>query len=96
MELFTNTNLSQLKDLKPLVNKNVNVAGIVNDFQHLESKNGKGWGKFILEYFLDQFEFRIFGEEYLKFRHFMGGQSVHSDKTQYKGGLEKSRNREDE
>ena len=72
MELFTNTNLSQLKDLKPLVNKNVNVAGIVNDFQHLESKNGKGWGKFILEDFSDQFEFRIFGEEYLKFRHFMG------------------------
>ena len=71
-EWFTNANLSQLKDLRPLINKNLNVAGIVNEIQHLESKNGKGWGRFTLEDFSDQFEFRIFGEEYLKFKHFIG------------------------
>ncbi|MEC8397336.1 MAG: DNA polymerase III subunit alpha [Bacteroidota bacterium] len=71
MELFTNANLSQLKDLMPLVNKSFNVAGIVNEVQHLESKNGKGWGRFTLEDFSDQYEFKIFGEEYLKFKHFI-------------------------
>ena len=71
MRWFTNAKLSQLKDLNPLVNKNLNVAGIVNEIQHLESKNGKGWGRFTLEDFSDQYEFRIFGEEYLKFKHFI-------------------------
>ena len=68
---FTNAKLYQLKDLNQLVNKNLNVAGIVNEIQHLESKNGKGWGRFTLEDFSDQYEFRIFGEEYLKFKHFI-------------------------
>ena len=71
MRWFTNSNLSQLKDLNPLINKNINIAGIVNEIQHLESRNGKGWGRFTLEDFSDQFEFRIFGEEYLKFKHFI-------------------------
>lgn len=71
MEWFTNAQLNLLKDLRPLVNKNLTLAGIVNDIQHLESRNGKGWARFTLEDFSDQFEFRIFGEEYLKFKHFI-------------------------
>ena len=71
MKWFTNANLSQLKDLIPFINKSFYVAGIVNEIQHLESKNGKGWGRFTLEDFSDQFEFKIFGEEYLKFKHFI-------------------------
>lgn len=71
MEWFTNAHLNQLKDLMHFVNKNLIVAGIINDIQHLESRNGKGWGRFTLEDFSDQFEFRIFGEEYLKFKHFI-------------------------
>ena len=60
MKWFTNADLSQLKDLKPWINKNISIAGIINDFQHLESRNGKGWGRFTLEDFSDQYEFRIF------------------------------------
>ena len=71
MKWFTNADLAQLKDLKPLINKTLNLAGIINDFQHLESRNGRGWGRFTLEDFSDQYEFRIFGEEYLKFKHFI-------------------------
>jgi len=37
----------------------------------LESRNGKGWARFVLEDFTDQYEFRIFGEDYLKYRHFL-------------------------
>lgn len=35
------------------------------------AKNGKGWGMFTLEGYDESYEFRIFGEEYLKFRHFL-------------------------
>jgi len=38
--------------------------------QHRISKNGKGWALFTVEDYSDSKEFRIFGEEYLKFRHF--------------------------
>ena len=34
-------------------------------------KNGKGWAIFQLEDFNEQYEFKIFGEEYLKYRHFL-------------------------
>ena len=71
MDWFTNANLSQLKDLNPWINKSLSVAGIISDLDHLESRNGKPWGRFVLEDFSDQYEFRIFGEEYLKFKHFI-------------------------
>ncbi len=35
------------------------------------SKQGKGWALFTVEDYTDSYEFRIFGEEYLKFRHFL-------------------------
>ena len=63
MHWFTNGVLANLKDLKPLINKNINVAGIINEVEFLESKSGKQWGKFTLEDFSEQYEFKIFGEE---------------------------------
>jgi DNA polymerase-3 subunit alpha len=44
-------------------------GGIINDVQHRIAKNGKGWGIFT-EGYDESYEFKIFGEEYLKFRHF--------------------------
>jgi len=46
-------------------------GGIVNGIDHRITKNGKGWATFQLEDYDDQYEFRIFGEEYLKYRHFL-------------------------
>ena len=71
MKHFMNISLNHLGDLNPLVNRELNLGGIVNDVQHLESRNGKGWARFALEDFTDQYEFRIFGEDYLKYRHFL-------------------------
>ena len=71
MKHFMNISLNSLGDLAPLVNREFSLGGIVNDVQHLESRNGKGWARFALEDFTDQYEFRIFGEEYLKYRHFL-------------------------
>ena len=71
IEHFITLSLNQLGDLDRLVNREFSVGGIVNEIQHLESRNGKGWARFIVEDFTDQYEFRIFGEDYLKYRHFL-------------------------
>ena len=71
MKHFMNISLNRLGDLNPLVNRELSLGGILNDVQHLESRNGKGWARFALEDFTDQYEFRIFGEDYLKYRHFL-------------------------
>jgi DNA polymerase-3 subunit alpha len=39
--------------------------------QHRTAKNGKGWATFALEGYDESFEFRIFDEDYLKYRHFL-------------------------
>ena len=71
IKYFCNAELSHLKNLEPLVNREVAFAGIVTSVEHRVSKNGKGWATFIIEDYNDAFEFRIFGEEYLKQRHFL-------------------------
>ncbi|MGB1268104.1 MAG: DNA polymerase III subunit alpha [Flavobacteriaceae bacterium] len=71
IKYFCNSDLSHLKNLEPLVNREVSFAGIVTSVEHRVSKNGKGWATFIIEDYNEAHEFRIFGEEYLKQRHFL-------------------------
>mgnify|MGYP003890748141 CR=1 FL=1 len=71
MKYFCNSKLEALKDLYQYVNKNLSFGGIITNVQHRIAKNGKGWGSFMLEGYDESFEFRIFGEDYLKFRHFL-------------------------
>ena len=54
-----------------LLNKELKIGGIVSEVEHKISKNGKGWARFVLEDYKDSHEFRIFGEEYLKYQHFL-------------------------
>lgn len=68
---FCNASVSNAHNLEELVNREISIAGVVSDVQHRISKNGKGWALFTIEDYTDTFEFRIFGEEYLKFRHFL-------------------------
>ena len=66
---FCNARVGLFNDLAPLVNKELTFGGIIGEVEHRVSKNGKGWAIFQLEDYDDTFSFRIFGEEYLKFRH---------------------------
>ena len=69
---FCNTNLSIFKeDVKEFAGKNISFAGIITDVQHRVSKTGNPWASFILEDYNDNYEFRIFKEDYLKFKHFL-------------------------
>ncbi|WP_100611045.1 DNA polymerase III subunit alpha [Confluentibacter lentus] len=71
MNTFCNASLALFKDLNAYVNRELVFGGVVTDVQHRVSKQGKGWASFTVEDYTDSFEFRIFGEEYLKFRHFL-------------------------
>ncbi|MFY7731627.1 MAG: DNA polymerase III subunit alpha, partial [Flavobacterium sp.] len=71
MRYFCNARLEALKNLEPHVNKNLSFGGIVSNIQHKTAKNGKGWAIFNMEGYDESYEFKIYGEEYLKFRHFL-------------------------
>ncbi|MGR7813091.1 DNA polymerase III subunit alpha [Lacinutrix undariae] len=71
MKNFCNANLSLLVDLATYVNRELTFGCVVTDVQHRVSKQGKGWAMFTVDDYHDSYEFRIFGEEYLKFRHFL-------------------------
>ena len=71
MRYFCNTRLQELNNLSLHVGKNLSVGGIITKVEHRVAKNGKGWSSFTLEGYEESFEFRIFGEDYLKFRHFL-------------------------
>ncbi|NNC34723.1 MAG: DNA polymerase III subunit alpha, partial [Croceitalea sp.] len=69
---FCNTSVSVFKaELQPYVNRELSFAGVITDVQHKTSRNGKGWAIFTLEDYTDTHEFKIFSEDYLKFRHFL-------------------------
>lgn len=69
MRYFCNAKVGSFSDLNSLINKELSFGGIVGEVDHRVSRNGKGWAIFTLEDYEDGFDFKIFGEEYLKFRH---------------------------
>jgi DNA polymerase-3 subunit alpha len=71
MKYFCNAKLEALRSMELHVGKSLTFGGIINDVQHRVAKNGKGWAIFTLEGYDESYEFKIFGEEYLKFRHFL-------------------------
>ncbi|MCB0398449.1 MAG: DNA polymerase III subunit alpha [Winogradskyella sp.] len=71
MQNFCNGTISVFNDLQSVVNREITFGGVVTDVQHRLSKQGKGWAAFTIEDYTDSYEFRIFGEDYLKFRHFL-------------------------
>ena len=70
--IFCNATLKYFKgDIAKYVGINLSFAGIITDVQHRVSKAGKGWAAFTIEDYGDSNEFRIFGEDYLKMKHFL-------------------------
>ncbi|WP_179343351.1 DNA polymerase III subunit alpha [Winogradskyella ursingii] len=70
MKSFCNGTIAHFNNLEAIVNREITFGGVVTDVQHRVSKQGRGWALFTIEDYTDSFEFRIFGEDYLKFRHF--------------------------
>ncbi len=70
MSYFCNGKLSDFRDLEAIINRDLTIGGVVTDVQHRVSKNGKGWAIFTMEDYDESYEFKIFGEEYLRLKHF--------------------------
>lgn len=49
----------------------INLVGMVKEAQHRISKNGKGYGNFTLEDYETSFQWTLFGEDYIKFKHLL-------------------------
>jgi DNA polymerase-3 subunit alpha len=71
IKYFCNSNLQAMKDLSGLINRELSFCGVISEVQHRVTKANKGWATFIIEDYEDSYEFRIFNEDYLKFRHFL-------------------------
>jgi DNA polymerase-3 subunit alpha len=71
MQYFCNSRLENLKNMNAYIGKTLTFGGILTNIRHLVSKVGKGWASFTLDGYDESHEFRIFGEEYLKFQHFL-------------------------
>ncbi len=69
MQFLCSHQLADFSDLSRI--GDFNVGGIITDAKHLMTRNGKPFGKFTLEDYSGNYEFALFGEEYLKFKAFM-------------------------
>ncbi|MFN8277633.1 MAG: DNA polymerase III subunit alpha [Chitinophagales bacterium] len=68
IQTFTSCPLSQLVEFK---DKDIRVAGIVTSAQHKIAKNGNPFGSFMLEDYEGNFEFVLFGKQYIEFKNYM-------------------------
>ncbi|MDV7187755.1 DNA polymerase III subunit alpha [Lutibacter sp. TH_r2] len=71
IDCYCNGNTAILQDLKNIEGREVAIGGIISDVEHRIAKNGNGWASFTLDDYEGSYEFRIFSEEYLKFKHFL-------------------------
>lgn len=71
LDYFTNCKVADFNNLENMINKEVSFAGIVSEVRYMTGKNGRDWAMFTVEDFEDSFQFRIFGEDYLKYRHLL-------------------------
>ncbi|MCO7721569.1 DNA polymerase III subunit alpha [Myroides odoratimimus] len=71
MRYFCNVKVEELTDLNPFTGRNLMFGGMISDVQFRTSAKGKDWAMFTIEGYDESFEFRMFNEEFLKFRHFL-------------------------
>lgn len=66
-----NTRASDLKDLAPLMGKQLRIGGMVTGIRHGTSKAGNPFGIFTLEDYEGAFDFALFGNNYIEFGKYM-------------------------
>jgi DNA polymerase-3 subunit alpha len=63
--------LETVNAILPLLIRDIAFAGIVTDVAHRVTKNNKPFGSITIEDYYDSYQIMLFGEDYLKFKHFM-------------------------
>jgi DNA polymerase-3 subunit alpha len=69
-QFCTNT-LAELRDLEPLRNKEITIAGMITTVRHATTKNGKPYGSFTVEDYSDTFSVTLFNKDYENFRKYL-------------------------
>ncbi|MGI9526307.1 MAG: DNA polymerase III subunit alpha, partial [Weeksellaceae bacterium] len=70
---YTNITLDQLKgNEEKFVGRPLKVAGMITEVNHMvSSKDGREFGKMVIEDYTESTEIMLFGEDYLKYKHFL-------------------------
>jgi DNA polymerase III subunit alpha len=68
---FCSGNIGMLIDVKEHFGKDLSIAAIVTEVQHLTTKTGKPFGILTIEDYSNSHRMYVFGDNYLKFRHLM-------------------------
>ena len=72
IDYFCNASVAVFKeDLNKYVGSTMTFSGILTDVQHKTSQNGNEWGSFVVVDYSDSHEFRIFKDDYLKFKPYL-------------------------
>jgi DNA polymerase-3 subunit alpha len=71
MNQFCTNTLAELRDLEPLRNKEITIAGMITTVRHATTKNGKPFGSFSLEDYSDTFSITLFNKDYENFRKYL-------------------------
>jgi len=60
-----------VREIPLVANKDLSVAVIITQVAHKMTKTGKPFGSVVIEDLESSFDFALFGEDYLKFKHFL-------------------------
>jgi DNA polymerase-3 subunit alpha len=72
IKYFSNSTLATFKeDLNNYVGASLTFSGILSNVQHRTSQNGNKWASFTIVDYNDSHEFRIFKDDYLKFKPYL-------------------------
>lgn len=72
MKHFTNCAINDFKDnLQKYTGRALAFGGMVISTSHRMTKDNKPWGLFTIEDFDSTYEFRLFSEDYLKYKHYL-------------------------
>ena len=66
---FISCELSEVE--KQMHRPSFNLAGMVTLARHMISKNGNGWGIFAISDYTSTLEFKLFGDDYQRFKHLL-------------------------
>ncbi len=70
IENLTTHSLADMGDLDELKNKEITIAGIVNNVKEAYTKNGNPFGRMILEDYRNSWELALFGKDYINYKNY--------------------------
>jgi len=72
IRLVSNMTISDLKGNEDqLIGRDISMAGMMTNINHRISKTGNEFGSFTFSDYTDSYDITLFGEEYLRYKHFM-------------------------